>query len=185
MSFALPASLFVAIASAPRGEMVRRRRSFFCSASRCWPFAAWYASRALLLKLGQADASLQALTIAFPNLAGVGLPISRPVLRPRPARPRGRGARHWLDPRHADRALIVEMSLARTRGAPMSPPPILRSVRLRLPNPSSGPALGVLVSLVGLNLGPVIEACLLLIGHSAPGVAFFLTGLVLSAQPLS
>ena len=44
------------------------------------------------------------------------------------------------------------------------------------------PALGILFSLCGLKTGAVIDACLLLIGHAAPGVALFLTGLILSSQ---
>ena len=45
------------------------------------------------------------------------------------------------------------------------------------------PAVGILFSLSGLKLGPVAEECLMLIGRAAPGVALFLTGLVLSSQP--
>jgi malonate transporter len=44
------------------------------------------------------------------------------------------------------------------------------------------PALGILLSLSGLNLGAVAGASLNLIGQTAGGVALFLTGLILSAQ---
>ena len=44
------------------------------------------------------------------------------------------------------------------------------------------PALGILFSLSDLKLGAIAEACLMLIGHAAPGVALFLTGLILSSQ---
>ena len=44
------------------------------------------------------------------------------------------------------------------------------------------PAIGIVFSLCGLTTGRVVEACLLLIGHAAPGVALFLTGLILSSQ---
>ncbi len=46
-----------------------------------------------------------------------------------------------------------------------------------------GPAFGILFSLTGLSLDPVVKACLTLIGEAAPGVALFLTGIVLSSQP--
>ena len=45
------------------------------------------------------------------------------------------------------------------------------------------PALGILLSLSALNLGTVAAASLELIGQTAGGVALFLTGLILSAQP--
>ena len=44
------------------------------------------------------------------------------------------------------------------------------------------PALGILLSLSEVSTGRVVDSCLLLIGQSAPGVALFLTGLVLSSQ---
>ena len=46
-------------------------------------YVAWYwSARELFRSVSKADASLQALTIAFPNLAGVGLPIVAAVLGP-------------------------------------------------------------------------------------------------------
>jgi malonate transporter len=42
--------------------------------------------------------------------------------------------------------------------------------------------LGILVSLSGLKLGAIVEACLMLIGQATAGGALFVTGLVLSAQ---
>jgi malonate transporter len=45
------------------------------------------------------------------------------------------------------------------------------------------PILGILLSLSGLDLDSVTAASLNLIGQAAGGVALFLTGLILSAQP--
>ena len=44
------------------------------------------------------------------------------------------------------------------------------------------PLLGILFSLSGLETGRVIDACLHLIGEATPGVALFLTGLIISSQ---
>jgi len=44
------------------------------------------------------------------------------------------------------------------------------------------PAVGIVFSLCGFSVGKVAQASLLLIGHAAPGVALFLTGVVLSSQ---
>ncbi len=60
---------------------------------------------------------------------------------------------------------------------------MLRAVRRALTKPVVvAPALGIMLSLSDLRLDAVTEACLMLIGHAAAGVALFLTGLVLSAQ---
>jgi predicted permease len=45
------------------------------------------------------------------------------------------------------------------------------------------PILGVLLSLLGVSLPPLLGSSLDLIGRAAGGVALFLTGLILSAQP--
>ena len=70
MNFALPASLFTATASAPRSELFAQAPFFaIFGGVMLVIFLAWYL---LFGSAGKADASLQALTIAFPNLAGVG-----------------------------------------------------------------------------------------------------------------
>ena len=63
--------------------------------------------------------------------------------------------------------------------------PVRRALRHALTKPVVlAPALGILLSLSGLNLGAVAGASLDLIGKTAGGVALFLTGLILSAQSL-
>ncbi|WP_456661971.1 AEC family transporter [Bradyrhizobium sp. LB13.1] len=62
---------------------------------------------------------------------------------------------------------------------------VRRALRHALTKPGVlAPALGILLSLSGLNLGAVAGASLDLIGQAAGGVALFLTGLILSAQSL-
>ena len=82
MNFALPASLFAATASAPRSEMFAQAPLFaILGVIMLVLFLAWYFFQVLSSQASQADASLQALTIAFPNLAGVGLPILADALQ--------------------------------------------------------------------------------------------------------
>ena len=47
----------------------------------------------------------------------------------------------------------------------------------------SAPILGVIFSFLGLTLPPLLGSSLDLIGRTAGGVALFLTGMILSAQP--
>jgi malonate transporter len=83
MDFALPASLFVATASAPRSEMFAQAPLFaILGGVMLAVYLAWYFLVLATSKVSKADASLEALTIAFPNMAGVALPIASELLGP-------------------------------------------------------------------------------------------------------
>ena len=185
MDFALPASLFAATASASRHEMLDQAPLFLVfGLTMLLLYVGWYASMRCCTNVSRSDASLQALTIGFPNLAGVGLPIVSSVL----------GATGTVPVAVALAAgsilispltlIIVEMSAAKSRGASERPLiQILTAVRRAVTKPVVlAPALGILLSLSDLKLDELAHACLSLIGDAAAGVALFLTGLVLSAQ---
>jgi len=180
MTFALPASLFAATASATRSQMLGQ-----------WPLFAilglmmlavhlgWYGYQRMVAGASRADAALQALTIAFPNLAGVGLPIAASVLGPSGAVPVAVALASGSIIVSPLSLLLVEIN--NSTGA--SGAQVRKAVWRAVTKPVVlAPALGILVSLSGLKLGPVPEACLSLMGHAAPGVALFLTGLILSSQ---
>jgi malonate transporter len=77
MTFALPAALFVATASAPRSELLEQVPLFvILSLVMLAVHLGWYALARRFWQASKADAALQALTISFPNLAAVGLPIA-------------------------------------------------------------------------------------------------------------
>jgi malonate transporter len=185
MNFALPASLFAATASASRSEMAAQVPLFvILGAVMLVVFFAWYLGSKMLLKEAPANASLQALTIAFPNLAGVGLPIMAAVVGPSGTVPVAIALASGSILVSPLSLIIVELNRGPKPGEPESTAArIMRSIRHALTKPVVlAPALGILVSLSGLTMGAVIDACLLLIGHAAPGVALFLTGLILSSQ---
>jgi malonate transporter len=185
MGFALPASLFVATASASRAQMFAQAPLFgiLCLVMLLLYFA-WYILARIFSQITKADASLQALTIAFPNLAGVGLPIASAVLGPAGTVPVAVALAAGSILVSPLTLIMVELSGSKQGGA-VEPPTVrmLRALRRALTKPVvMAPALGILLSLSELKLGPVAEACLMLIGHAAAGVALFLTGLVLSVQ---
>lgn len=185
MDFALPASLFVATASASRSQMFAQAPLFaiFGGAMLALYFA-WYVLARALWKATKADASLQALTIAFPNLAGVGLPIVSAVLGPSGTVPLAVALAAGSILVSPLTLILLEMTSGKPGDATETPTTrVLRALRRALTKPVvAAPALGILLSLSELELGSVAEACLLLIGHAAAGVALFLTGLILSAQ---
>lgn len=183
MSFALPASLFSAMASAPRSEIVQQSSLFLSlGVTMLLVYGAWYLASRLLLKASPGDAAMQALTIAFPNLAGVGLPIASAVLGTT-------GMVQVAVVLAAGSILVTPLSLVIVElkaggGAPLSlPRRVFKALFNALTKPVVlAPVFGILFALAGFQLGDIAQASLLLIGHAAAGVALFLTGLVLSSQ---
>jgi len=185
MDFALPASLFAATASATRSEMLEQAPLFLVfGLTMLLLYATWYWATRKFFSVSRADASLQALTIAFPNLAGVGLPIVSAVLGPAGAVPIAVALASGSILVSPLTLIIVETSAAKARGA--SERPLVQSltaVRRAITKPVVlAPALGILLSLCDLKLNALADACLSLIGSAAAGVALFLTGLILSAE---
>lgn len=184
MDFALPASLFAATASASRSQMVEQAPLFLLfGLTMLLLYVAWYWAVRTFSDVSRSDASLQALTIGFPNLAGVGLPIVSSVLGPTGTVPVAVALAAGSILISPLTLIIVEMGVARSHGAGISAAQILTAIRRALTKPIVlAPALGILLSVTGLELDALAHACLSLIGSAAAGVALFLTGLILSAQ---
>jgi malonate transporter and related proteins len=185
MNFALPASLFAATASAPRSEMLAQAPLFaILGGVMLMVFIVWYFAASLLMNENKPNASLQALTIAFPNMAGVGLPIMTAVVGPSGAVPLAMALAAGSILVSPLSLIIVEMSVGGKAGPQQTAAALIRrAVWHALTKPVVlAPALGIAYSLCQLPSSRVIDACLLLIGHAAPGVALFLTGLILSSQ---
>jgi malonate transporter and related proteins len=83
MDFALPASLFVAMATTPSAVLLSQWPLFVTFlVSYLLLYAVSYAMQRRLFRLPPADAAIQALTIAFPNNAAAGLPLIAAVFGP-------------------------------------------------------------------------------------------------------
>lgn len=184
MDFALPAALFAATASASRSQMIEQAPLFLVfGLTMLILYVAWYFGARAFSGVTRSDASLQALTIGFPNLAGVGLPIVSSVLGPSGAVPVAVALASGSILISPVTLIIAEMSVGKARGDEMSTGQILAAVRRALTKPVVlAPALGILLSICDLKLNALADACLSLIGSAAAGVALFLTGLILSAQ---
>lgn len=180
MSIALPAALFVTTASAPRNEIIAQAPLFaILGAVMLIVYFGWFVFAAR--RTSKADASVQALTIAYPNLAGVGLPLVASVLGPSQTVPVAVAVASGSIIVSPLTLVLLELTRHDVRGT--SRARMMRALRRALTKPVVvAPALGIIVSLSGLQLGAVTKACLMLIGNTAPGVASFLTGLVLSSQ---
>ena len=186
MDFALPASLFARPGSAPRSEMMAQGPLFaILGATMLIVYLLCYLFQRQISRTSRGDAALQALTVAFPNCAGVGLPIATTILGPtgtvQVAVALATGS-ILLNP---FTLLLLELSGGKGKtDADISAARVGRAMLHALTKPVVlAPALGILLSLSALNLGTVAAASLELIGQTAGGVALFLTGLILSAQP--
>jgi len=177
MSIALPIALFTSLAAGRREAVLAR-----------WPFAViflivmalvytlTYVVQRRVHGMTPSEAALQALTVAFPNIAAVGLPLVGAVLGPDAmlsvAAALGIGA-ITLTP-------LTIVILERGRGGAVGPAigkSLLKPVVL-------GPVLGLAWSLIGIPLPDLLRTTLSAIGSVTGGVALFLTGLVLSAQAI-
>jgi malonate transporter len=184
MDFALPASLFAATASASHSQIIAQTPLFLVfGLTMLLLYAIWYLSARGFSSVSRSDASIQALTVGFPNLAGVGLPILTSVLGPTGTIPVAVALATGSILVSPITLIIVEMSASKSQGGKMSGLQMLSAARRALTKPVVlAPALGILLSLSDLNLDALAHACLALIGSAAAGVALFLTGLILSSQ---
>jgi malonate transporter len=180
MDFALPASLFVATASASRSQLLAQAPLFGVSSVVMLLVYAEWLYRSAVWKVPRADASVEALTIAFPNLAGVGLPLSSAMLGPGGNVPVAVALAAGSILVTPLALLVVEMS--RSVGGERTGRLWVALGRALTRPVVVAPAAGILLSLLDLRLGVITTACLALIGQAAAGVALFLTGLVLSAH---
>ena len=83
MDFALPASQFVATATTPWAMLLAQWPLLLTLAvSMLALYALSYWMQRRLFALGSSEASVQALTISFPNYAAAGLPLIAAVFDP-------------------------------------------------------------------------------------------------------
>ena len=117
MNFAVPASLFAATASASRRQMIDQVPLFLVlAATMVLLYAAWYFAARRFSEVSRPDASVQALTVGFPNLAGVGLPILTSVLGPSAAIPVAVALATGSILLSPVTLILAEMQAARARG---------------------------------------------------------------------
>lgn len=184
MQFALPASLFVATATTSRDQMLAEGGLFALLGTAMMVFyAGWYIYQVRILKASRGEAAVQALTVSLPNYAAAGLPIVLAVIGPQ-------ATVHVAVAIAAGSILpspitLLILELSRSEAGTSNASTRLRQAAVdAVTKPIViAPVLGTLMSLSGLRLDVLVTSSLQLIGQAAGGVALFLTGLVLSAQP--
>jgi len=185
MQFALPASLFVATATTSRERMLSEGNLFLLlGISMMVVYAVWYVLQVRVYRASHGEAAVQALTVSLPNYAAAGLPIVLAVI----------GSQATVHVAVAIAAgsilpspitlFILELSRKSDGGDGALSTRLRKAMFEAVAKPIVlAPVLGAFVSLSGLHLDVLVTSSLQLIGQAAGGVALFLTGLVLSAQP--
>jgi len=185
MDFALPASLFVATASTSRALLLAQwplLLVFIVSMLALYALSYWMQRR--LFGLGSNEASVQALNIALPNYAAAGLPLITAVF--------GASDTIYVALSIATGSIVLSpltLAILEANKAPAGGQrnlgTVLRAIDRSLRKPIVlAPLAGVVFSLLGIPLPEAASRSFQLIGQAAGGVALFLTGLILSAQPI-
>jgi len=155
---------------------------FIVSMLALYALSYWMQRR--LFGLGSNEASVQALNIALPNYAAAGLPLIAAVF--------GASDTIYVALSIATGSIVLSpltLAILEANKAPAGGQrnlgTVLRAIDRSLRKPIVlAPLAGVVFSLLGIPLPEAASRSFQLIGQAAGGVALFLTGLILSAQPI-
>jgi malonate transporter and related proteins len=179
MDFALPAALFTAMAQAPRQAMIDQARlAFVLLLAMLLMFAVTYLVQIRLFSTDRRESALIALTASGSNVGSAGLPIVAALFN--------KSASISVAVAVAVAAIVLTpISLLLLESEETNQRSAIAIIGGALIKPIViAPALGLLSSLAGVSLPPLLDSTLTLVGQGASGTALFLTGLVLSAQPI-
>jgi predicted permease len=192
MSFAIPCSLFLAIASTPRTAL---REQAAASLVLAIVYAVLYAVSFVWTRsrenLNASDSSVVALTLGFPNSAAVGLPLLASVFGSRATVTVATSLAIGSITVSPITLAILERSRRGSAGVSgtglSGKSSALRQITLSLIHSCKrpivwAPLLGLAFSCADLTLPSFIHRSLAVMGSAADGSALVLTGLVVSAQ---
>lgn len=185
MNFALPIALFKATALTPRAKLLSEYHFVIVLVLTMWTtYALNFIIQKRFFNTSLGENSVQALTIGLPNITAIALPLFISVL--------GQGSlvdvaisicvgAVFLSP---ITLLILAYTKASTQGLPVDKQ--IKDLLIHLIERPIviGPFLGILVAFLGWHIPDVMLNSAELIGKATPGVALFLTGLVISSQKI-
>jgi malonate transporter and related proteins len=183
LTFVLPVALFVGVAQTSRGGLEENGKLFLVLViSMLVIFGITFALNHYVFRLSPGENAVQSLSVGFPNFAAVGLPLLGSIVGPGSAVSVAvsvAAGSVFISP------LTLAVLEARGKAAGSSPHPIATALFHSVCKPVViAPVAGLVVALLGIHLNEVVSHALNLIGATAAGLACFVTGLVLSAQPL-
>jgi malonate transporter and related proteins len=183
MTFALPCSLFVTIARTPRLLLWGQAKGAVVLAIvYAVVFVATYYASRNLGKNTAANSAVFALTLGFPNLAGVGFPLLLAVYGPQASVTVAVGLAVGAITITPITLAILESGTS--AGRTLSPAARIGvSLWRALQKPVFwAPVLGVVAAVVELHRPIYFDKSLSILGDATEGTALFVTGLIASAQ---
>ena len=184
MNFALPCALFLAIARTSSKVLVQQYRLVIALAlAMILIYALTWILQRRLFHLQPNEAAVQSLTVAFSNNVAVGLPLLISMYGPEGtvAVAAGIGVGALVI---SPITLVILESGTEKAQTMTSGTRLLYAVLQSCKRPIVwAPLAGMAFSLIGIPIPDVTARMLNLIGQCTAGVALFLTGLILSAQP--
>jgi len=184
MNFALPCALFLAIARTSSKVLAQQYRLVVAMAlAMILIYALTWILQREMFHLQPNEAAVQSLTVSFSNNVAVGLPLLISMFGPEGtvavAASIGVGS-IVISP---VTLLILESGTEKAQSMPVRTR-LLYAVLQSCKRPITwAPLLGMVFSLIGIPIPDIGGRMLNLIGQCTAGVALFLTGLILSAQP--
>lgn len=183
MSVALPCSLFSTVGELSRPAVERQDEvAAVLGITYVAFFLVVYFWAARWERLSPAGSAVLALTLSFPNLAGVGYPLLEAMHGPG----RGIAAAAGLTIGSITVSPVALAILEHSTGNPgnrAAGGSVVRSIVKALKKPVVwAPVLGIVFALFSIHLATYLELSLATMGSATTGAALFLTGLVVSAQ---
>ncbi len=184
MNFALPCSLFLAIAHTDL-RMLRSQAGLIVVLGLVYLalfFVTLFFERRMF-GAGAADSAVLALTLGFPNATAVGIPLLDAVYGPSAAAATAMGIAIGAVTISPIALAILEHSTPKGHAVSQAAQ-VRNSLWKAVKRPVVwAPVLGVLAALVKLHLPDYANRSLTVMGNATAGAALFLTGLIVSAQP--
>lgn len=184
MNFALPCSLFLAIAKTDL-RMLRSQSGLVVVLGLVYLalfFVTLFFERRVF-RSGPADSAVLSLTLAFPNATAVGIPLLDAIYGPSAAAATAMGIAIGAVTISPITLAILEHSTPKGH-AKSQAAQVRSSLWKAVKRPVVwAPVLGVVAALVKLHLPDYANRSLTLMGNATAGAALFLTGLIVSAQP--
>jgi malonate transporter len=186
MMFALPAALFSAIAPTPRDAIIQNAPlAAVLAISMLGIFIVTAVIEYRVFRLDQAEGAVQTLTIAFPNFAAMGLPLMIGVYGRQAALPVAMAIATGSVTISPLALALLELSKSKGQDGGPKAAQFLRALRKSVSKPIFiAPLVAVIVALSGFQMPALADKSLMLIGEATAGCGLFLTGLILSAQPI-
>jgi malonate transporter and related proteins len=184
MNFALPCSLFAALARTSSAVLLAQSRLLLAiGLAMVITYALTWALQRKLFHADRSNAAVQSLTVSFANNVAVGLPLLASEFGPEGTVAVASAIAVGAILISPITLVILETGTKKGSAMPASRRLLHAMIRSFKRPVVWAPLAGVVVSLAGLHLPSLADRMLTLLGESTVGLALFLTGLILSAQP--